>query len=135
MTCPCCFSFFLPSLNCTQKFYAMKRIRRLRSKKEKIRRCINTLIFTSQLSGCHPTLKSDSIVTTIYCKECKTLIVFDLASLEIFDHKSMQPPSMPAVSVPKRDILNKVLQKTKHSKTIDPPKKELDLESFLEGFL
>lgn len=137
MVCPCCFSFFLPGINCFPNLYAMKRIRRLKSKSHRASKNIKIIIFTSQLFGDKANLKSESIVTTINCKACKSLIVHDLSSLE-FSEKRLQQPlliSKPTSTVPKKDNLQKALQKSQISKSNDPQKKELDLESFLQGFL
>ena len=135
MLCPCCFSFFLPGNNCKQKFYSLKRIQRLKRKK-KNSISIKNIIFLSQLTieACEVKTKKKPkhLLTTFQCKKCKTLVVHDTTPLEFVDFKSHKPTTS---NPSNRKSLQKVLLKSQIPKSNSSDKKELDLESFLQGFL
>ena len=138
MVCPCCFKFFIPGKNCIQRFYTIKRIHRLKQKKNEAKSGIKCIIFSSQLLSSSSEKKStkkkkETLFSTFKCKECKTLIVYDTAPLELLESKP-EIKSMPAKPL-KKESLQKVLQKSQIPKQSDSEKKEMDLESFLQGFL
>ena len=109
----------------------------MRTAKGKARENIKNIIFSSQLHGCKAQVKFDSLVTTIECKECKTLLVNNLSPVEFQDYKSHQPITKDKTAPvgPKKDNLQKALQKSQIPKNNEQSKKDLDLESFLQGFL
>ncbi len=138
IVCPCCFLFFVPGTNCIQKFHTIKQIRRFKEKKTK--NGIKSIIFSSQLIGVKDknTMKKsiDACFTTFKCNGCKTFIVYDTAPLEFIEHqKEVQTKAAKPVNPPRKENLQKVLQKSQIPKESDSAKKEMDLESFLQGFL
>lgn len=143
MVCPCCFSFFIPGQNCIQKYYNPKRIRRIKQEK-KTSSSIKHLIYLSQLTTIENSefkfakkIDNSCLWTTFKCKGCKTLIVHDTAPLEFSEHRPqpVKPTQSTAKSLPKKDHLQKILQKSQIPKAKESGKKDLDLESFLQGFL
>lgn len=138
MVCPCCFLFFFPGNNCIQKFYNAKRIRRFKEKKNKPKSGIKNIIFSSQLLNEKKSVKKqkDTLFTTFKCKDCKTLIVYDTMPLEFLEFKpETQAKLTKPLHPPKKETLQKVLQKSQIPKSNESGKKEMDLESFLQGFL
>ena len=149
MVCPCCFSFFIPGRNCIQNFYTRSQIRKLKEQKRKNKNnkcaemnpdeCIKHLIYSSQLFSYEKTtVKGRGVLfTTFKCTKCKSLIVHDNTPLEFSEIKPKASVSKPAqpLNKPNRDNLQKVLQKSQLPKTSDSSKKEMDLESFLHGFI
>lgn len=140
MICPCCFTFFLPGRNCIQRFYTIKRIRRFKLKKNDPNSEIKSIVFSSQLLSSNEKnsakKQKDALFNTFKCKKCKTLIIYDTYPLEFLENKpEVQAKHMKPVNPPKKESLQKVLQKSQIPKTSDFSKKEMDLESFLQGFL
>lgn len=140
MVCPCCFTFFFPGKNCNQRFYTIKRIRRIKQKKNDPKSEIKSMIFSSQLlssSERNSTKKQkDVLFNTFKCKKCKTLIVYDTYPFEFMENKpEVQAKQVKPINPPKKESLQKVLQKSQIPKSSDSVKKEMDLESFLKGFL
>lgn len=140
MICPCCFTFFLPGTNCIQRFYTIKRIRRFKHKKNDPKSEIKSILFSSQLINSNEKnsakKQKDTIFNTFKCKKCKTLIVFDIYPLEFLENKpEVQAKQMKPVNPPTKESLQKVLQKSQIPKQSNFSKKEIDLESFLQGFL
>jgi hypothetical protein len=140
MVCPCCFTFFIPGTNCIQRFYTIKRIRRFKQKKHESKSRIKCIIFSSQLLNSSERISrkrredKDSLFSTFECKACKTMIVYDSYPLELLENLPEQHQVKPS-NPPKKESLQKVLQKSQIPKRNDSEKKEMDLESFLQGFL
>lgn len=149
MVCPCCFTFFIPGKNCIQRFYTKNELKRIKKIKKKNKTgnvnescssdvlCgssdIKYIIYSSQLSS-YEKIKytKETLFTTFKCTKCKSLIVHDSSPLEFCELKhKISKPSAPN-SKPNRENLQKVLQK---SQSVGTVKKEMDLESFLKGFI
>lgn len=140
MVCSCCFTFFVPGENCIQRFHTIKKIRRFKGNKNKAKSGIKNILFSSQLLGSNEKNSNkkgkDKLFSTFKCKKCKTLIVYDNAPLEFLENKpEIQAKLAKPNNPPKKESLQKVLQKSQIPKQIDSGKKEMDLESFLQGFL
>ena len=152
MVCPCCFSFFIPGQNCLQHFYTRPQIRKIKEQKRKNKKAktagstdnprnkeedIKYIIYSSQLFSYEKTnYNKESLFTSFKCTKCKTLIVHDNTPLEFAEHnpKSLIKPTQQTAK-PSRENLQKVLQKSQLPKASGSAKKEMDLESFLKGFI
>lgn len=142
MVCPSCFSFFVPGKNCFQAFYTRKQIHKLKEQKRMNKKSndsgkndsIKFIIYSSQLFSHEKTAREkEALFSTFKCTGCKSLIVHDNTPLEFAEFKPkaiIKPTSQ--TSKPNREHLQKVLQ---NSKKPDFEKKEMDLESFLSGFI
>lgn len=101
--------------------------------------CIKHIIYSSQLFSYEKTTfkGKDALFTTFKCTKCKSLIVHDNTPLEFSEFKPKAVASKPVqpLNKPDRDNLQKVLQKSQVPKSSDSSKKEMDLESFLQGFI
>lgn len=141
MVCPCCFTFYIPGKNCFQRFYAIQKIHRLKQKKTEAKSRIKCIIYSSQLLSSSCCKKStnkqkDTVFCTFECKQCKTLIVYDTAPLEFLENKpEIKTLVVKPINPLKKESLQKVLQKSQMQNQSDSEKKEMDLESFLKGFL
>ena len=152
MVCPCCFSFFIPGRNCIQNLYSRPQIRKLKEQKRKYKTQKSTdsktdmkedhiryIIYSSQLFSYDKSSSQnkESLLTTFKCTKCKTLIVHDNTPLEFteFKVKAIISKSAQQTVKPSRENLQKVLQKSQVPKASESGKKEMDLESFLNGFI
>ena len=100
---------------------------------------IRYIIYSSQLFSYDKSSSQnkESLLTTFKCTKCKTLIVHDNTPLEFteFKVKAIISKSAQQTVKPSRENLQKVLQKSQVPKASESGKKEMDLESFLNGFL
>lgn len=152
MVCPSCFSFFVPGKNCFQAFYTRKQIRKLKEKKRKAKKsndpgngnedeAIKFIIYSSQLFSHEKTVEikeKEPLFCTFKCTGCKSLIIHDNTPLEFAEFKPRaisRPTQQSSKQQPSRDNLQKILQKSQLPKKSDSDNKELDLESFLNGFI
>lgn len=72
----------------------------------------------------------DDIVPVVRCNVCKYFTIFDAMPVKLLEAPPKSTPK-PAAAPVRKDILQKAMAVKK-----EPPKKqEMDLESFLDGFL
>lgn len=123
MTCQHCFSLFLPSLNCSLKYVKRSRLQRLPKQTIRLSHLHVDAAYRSA-SG------KDDIIPVIRCSECKYFTIFDAMPVKLLEAPPKSAPK-PVTAPVRKDVLQKAMAVKK-----DPPKKqEMDLESFLDGFL
>lgn len=78
----------------------------------------------------------DTLFSTFKCSGCKSFIVYDTAPLEFDEQRTeVHSKATKPLNTPRKENLQKVLQKSQITKQSDSIKNEMDLESFLQGFL
>ena len=116
---------------------SIKQIRRFKKSSR-----VKSIIFWSKLFGL--TSKTDpsmeykhieAVYSTFSCKLCKSLVVIDTNPLEFLEQKRNPISANKHATLTKRSDIQKVLDKSNIIKKSENNAKELDLESFLQGFI
>lgn len=102
------------------------------------------MFFSAQFSGIPESKEKykyspTALISTVKCKVCRSTIVHETSPLEFLNDLSSPAAvkvtsSQQSSSVKKKESLQRMLSKSQESKPV-LKKDELDLESFLHGFL
>lgn len=124
--CVCCFALLVPTVNCSVRFDTFKRLRRRDGKGTYSRR-----FWSSQWNATAKGvgLMDESVVCSVHCHTCNSLIAHDTHPIAFVESKPGQ--STPPVRA-RKDALQKALTR---SNVPAPTSGDMDLESFLRGFM
>lgn len=136
MVCICCFNFFVPGFNCHQYFYSLKQIRRLKSKLKHYNLIYVSRTFGSSENRINKSKPSKHIYSSFLCKGCNSLTIYDSCPLEFAETKQVRTnEAFLSTTKLMNDFRKKIVSKNTLNNSNNNSAKEMDLESFLHGFL